>query len=47
MQGSTFDAAVLTKNEALAEAYRGAAKKVLKNWNGMVVGKVKAVGELG
>ena len=40
-------AKLLVKDEAMAEAYRGSAKKVLKNWNGMVVGKVKAVGELG
>ena len=45
MQGSTNDAAVLTKDEA--QAFHGSAKKVLKNWNGMVVGKVKAVGDLG
>jgi L-asparaginase II len=40
-------ARLMAKDEAPAETYRGAAKKVLKNWNGMVVGKVKAVGELG
>jgi hypothetical protein len=47
MQGLTFVAAVLAKDEAMAEVCRGAAKKVLTNWNGMVVGKVKAAGELG
>ena len=40
-------AKLMAKDEAMAEAFRGAAKKVLKNWNGMVVGKVKAAGELG
>jgi hypothetical protein len=47
MQGLTFDAEVLIQDEALAEVCCGAAKTLLKNWNGMVVGKVKAAGELG
>jgi L-asparaginase II len=40
-------AKLLKSDKDLSEKYHEAAKHRYKNWNGMVVGKVKAVGELG